>query len=89
MMYTACCYNMYNSDNQTACQAENSFCAELFKNVHAAFGAVCTFVLAFCLTAIIMGAELSVLIGLLIIALIIIAADNWIVKDKEPSPWVI
>lgn len=80
-------YNMHNVSYQADCQAENSFCKNLLSNVHAAFGAVCTFVLSVLLSA--EGAVISALFALLIIAIIIISADNRIGKNKEISPYYI
>ena len=77
----------HNSDNWAGYQAGTSSCAYLVELVHAAFGAVCTFVLALLALAIIRGA-LGVLISLAIInlilrGLIIIKGDNRIFKAKE------
>ena len=77
----------HNSENWAGYQAGTSSCAYLVELVHAAFGAVCTFVLALLAIAIIRGA-LGVLISLAIInigliGLIIIKGDNRIFKAKE------
>ena len=75
-----------NNSDWAGCQAGTSSCAYFCELVHAAFSAVCTFVFAICLIAIIKGA-ISVLISVaiisLIIGLIIILGDNRIVKAKE------
>ena len=68
-----------NNSDWAGYQAGTSSCAYLVELVHAAFGAVCTFVLALLALAIIRGA-LGVLISLAIIisiiGLIIIKRDN-------------
>lgn len=76
-----------NNSDWAGYQAGTSSCAYFVELVHAAFGAVCTFVLALLAIAILRGA-LGVLISLAIInigliGLIIIADDNRIVKAKE------
>ena len=76
-----------NNSDWAGYQAGTSSCAYLVELVHAAFGAVCTFVLALLAIAIIRGA-LGVLISLAIInigliGLIIIRGDNRIFKAKE------
>ena len=76
-----------NNSDWAGYQAGTSFCAYFGNLVHAAFGAVCTFVLALLALAIIRGA-LGVLISLAIISLIlrgliIIKGDNRIFKAKE------
>ena len=78
-----------NNSDWAGYQAGTSSCAYLVELVHAAFGAVCTFVLALLAIAIIRGA-LGVLISLAIInigiiRLIIIARENRIGKAKEFS----
>ena len=76
-----------NNSDWAGYQAGTSFCAYFGNLVHAAFGAVCTFVLAFLAATILRGA-LGVLISLAIInigliGLIIIKGDNRIFKAKE------
>ena len=76
-----------NNSDWAGCQAGTSSCAYFGNLVHAAFGAVCTFVLALLAIAIIRGA-LGVLISLAIInigliGLIIIKGDNRISETKE------
>ena len=75
-----------NNSDWAGYQAGTSSCAYLVELVHAAFGAVCTFVLALFALAILKGA-LGVLISLAIInigiiRLIIIAGENRIFKAK-------
>ena len=76
-----------NNSDWAENQAGTSFCAYFSELVHAAFGAVCTFVLALLAIAILRGA-IGVLISLAIIhigliGLIIIKGDNRILKAKE------
>ena len=76
-----------NNSDWAGCQAGTSSLAYFVEFVHAAFGAVCTFVLALQAIAILRGA-LGVLISLAIInigliGLIIIKGDNRIFKAKE------
>ena len=72
-----------NNSNWAACQAGTSSCFNMFNLVHAAFCAVCTFVLAINLVKGAIGVLISVAIISLIIGLIIILGDNRIVKAKE------
>ena len=80
-------YTNNSMANWAGFQAGASFCVNMFNSVHAALGAVCTFVLALSLIAILKGA-IGVLISVAIInigliRLIIIARENRIFKAKE------
>ena len=80
-------YTNNSMSNWAGCQAGTPSCVNMFTLVHAAFCAVCTFVLALLAIAILKGA-IGVLISVAIInigliRLIIIAGENRIFKAKE------
>ena len=84
-MMTTLFGNVYSNNNQAANQSETASCAKKANLVHSAtVCAVCTFIFAVCLMAV-LGA-LGVLISVAIISIIgriIIMADNRIFKGNR------